>query len=127
MEKQEIKTVNAPAAIGPYAQANKFLNFIFTSGQLPIDPKTGEIVSNNIEEQTTQSLKNIEAILISEGANLNNIIKTTIYLSNMNNFGKMNEVYKNFFGDNSYPARTAIEVSKIPKDALIEIEVIAHI
>lgn len=127
MKKKIIITNNAPSAIGPYNQGITFSNFIFTSGQLPIDPNTGEIVKDNIETQTTQSLKNIEAILMSQGSSLNKIIKTTIYLSNIKDFEKMNETYEKFFDDCNYPSRTAIEVAKIPKNALIEIEAIAHI
>lgn len=122
--KKQIKTSSAPAAIGPYSQAILVENFIFTSGQLPIDPKTGEMVEDDIEKQTLQSLENIKNILNSNDLNMNNIIKTTIFLSDLNNFDKVNSIYKNYF-DNFPPARSCIEVSRLPKNSLIEIEVIA--
>ena len=115
--KTIISTANAPAAIGPYSQATDLGNLVITSGQLPIDPATGAF-PEGIQAQTKQSLTNVKSIL--EAA-----VKTTVFLSDMNNFGAMNEVYATFFTEGSYPARSAVEVARLPKDALVEIEVIA--
>ncbi|MEQ2456523.1 RidA family protein [Flavonifractor hominis] len=122
--KQTISTTNAPAAIGPYAQAVSANGFVFTSGQLPIDPATGAF-PEGIAAQTRQSLTNVKAILAEAGLSMDQVIKTTVFLSDMNNFGAMNEVYATFFQEGSYPARSAVEVARLPKDALVEIEVIA--
>ena len=122
--KTIINTSNAPAAIGPYAQAVQTGNLVFTSGQLPIDPATGAF-PEGIQAQTKQSLTNVKAILAEAGVGMENVIKTTVFLSDMNNFGAMNEVYATFFGEGGYPARSAVEVARLPKDALVEIEVIA--
>lgn len=122
--KTVINTSNAPAAIGPYAQAVQTGNLVFTSGQLPIDPATGAF-PEGIQAQTNQSLTNVKAILAEAGVGMENVIKTTVFLSDMNNFGAMNEVYATFFGEGGYPARSAVEVARLPKDALVEIEVIA--
>lgn len=120
--KSIVNTKNAPGAIGPYSQAVCAGNMLFLSGQLPIDPMTG-LMSDNIETQTRQSLANANSIIESAGSSLRDVVKTTVFLSDMNNFSKMNEVYKEFFTDN-YPARSAIEVARLPKDALVEIEMI---
>ena len=122
--KQAIHTDKAPAAIGPYSQGIKAGSLIITSGQLPIDPATGAFPAT-IEEQTRQSLTNCKAVLEAAGAAMENVIKTTVFLSDMNNFGAMNEVYAEFFGEGGYPSRSAVEVARLPKDALVEIEVIA--
>ncbi len=122
--KKEINTELAPAAIGPYAQAVAVDGLVITSGQLPIDPSTGSF-PEGIAEQTRQSLTNVKAILAEAGVGMDRVIKTTVFLSDMNNFGAMNEVYATFFGEGSYPARSAVEVARLPKDALVEIEVIA--
>ena len=122
--KQIISTEKAPAAIGPYAQGVAAGKLIITSGQLPIDPATGAFPAT-IEEQTRQSLENCKAVLAAAGAAMENVIKTTVFLSDMNNFGAMNEVYAEFFGEGGYPSRSAVEVARLPKDALVEIEVIA--
>ena len=114
----------APAAIGPYAQAVAVDGLVITSGQLPINPATGAF-PEGIAEQTKQSLENVKAILAEAGTGMDRIVKTTVFLSDMNNFGAMNEVYATFFGEGSYPARSAVEVARLPKDALVEIEVIA--
>lgn len=122
--KKQINTANAPAAIGPYSQAIETNELIFVSGQLPIDPSTGEFVSGEVAEQTAQSLKNGQAILESRGLSLTNVVKTTVFLSDMNDFGKMNQVYEQFFNA-PYPARSAFAVKTLPKGALVEIECIA--
>jgi len=126
MKKKIIVTGKAPTAIGPYSQGVKVDNFIFVSGQLPIDPKTGEIVGNDIIAQTKRVLENITAILEAAGANLKNVVKTTVYLVNMDDFKAMNEIYKTYFSENP-PARSTVEVSKLPKGSKIEIEVIAYV
>lgn len=122
--KKVISTELAPAAIGPYAQAVAVDGLVITSGQLPINPATGAF-PEGIAEQTRQSLNNVKAILAEAGTGMDRIIKTTVFLSDMNNFGAMNEVYATFFGEGGYPARSAVEVARLPKDALVEIEVIA--
>ncbi len=122
--KKVISTDLAPAAIGPYAQAVAVDGLVITSGQLPINPATGAF-PEGIAEQTKQSLENVKAILAEAGTGMDRIVKTTVFLSDMNNFGAMNEVYATFFGEGSYPARSAVEVARLPKDALVEIEVIA--
>lgn len=119
-----IQTNNAPAAIGPYSQAIKVNGFIFASGQIPIDPATGEFVEGGIKEQTRQSLLNAKSILIAAGTDLNRVVKTTVYLSDMANFAAMNEVYSSFF-EQPFPARSAVAVKDLPKGALVEVEVLA--
>ena len=119
-----IQTNNAPAAIGPYSQAIEVNGFIFASGQIPIDPATGEFVKGGIKEQTRQSLLNAKSILIAAGTDLNRVIKTTVYLSDMANFAAMNEVYSTFF-EQPFPARSAVAVKDLPKGALVEVEVLA--
>ncbi len=121
--KTVISTKNAPSAIGPYSQGIKSGNLIITSGQLPINPATGTFPSS-IEEQTRQALENCKAVLLEAHASMDNVIKTTVFLSDMNNFAAMNSVYATFF-EESCPARSAVEVSRLPKDALVEIECIA--
>ncbi len=122
--KKVIATTNAPAAIGPYSQAIVANGFCITSGQLPIDPATGAF-PEGIAEQTRQSLTNVKAILEEAGLDMTHVIKTTVFLSDMNNFAAMNEVYAQFFEEGGYPARSAVEVARLPKDALVEIEAIA--
>lgn len=123
--KNVISTTNAPAAIGPYSQGIQAGNLIITSGQLPIDPATGAF-PEGIEAQTRQSLENCKAVLSAAGAGMPNVIKTTVFLSDMNNFAAMNGVYATFF-EGACPARSAVEVARLPKDALVEIECIAVI
>ncbi|NPV88416.1 RidA family protein [Coprothermobacteraceae bacterium] len=119
-----VKCEKAPAAIGPYSQAIKAGGFVFTSGQLGIDPSTGQLVEG-VENQTRQCLKNIEAILEAAGTSLKNVVKVTVFLKNMDHFAKMNAVYKEFFVEDQ-PARSAIEVSRLPKEgAEVEIEAVA--
>ena len=122
--KTIISTAKAPAAIGPYSQATDLGSLVITSGQLPIDPATGAF-PEGVQEQTKQSLANVKAILEAAGLTMDSVVKTTVFLSDMNNFGAMNDVYSTFFTEGSYPARSAVEVARLPKDALVEIEVIA--
>lgn len=124
--KEIISTENAPGAIGPYSQAIKAGNMVFVSGQIPLDPRTGEFVSENIEEQTEQVLKNLSAVLEAAGGSLTSVVKTTVFLVEMNDFAKMNEVYAKYFADNK-PARATVEASRLPRDARVEIECIAVI
>ncbi|MEF2098433.1 RidA family protein [Bacillus sp. CFBP9009] len=121
--KNAISTNNAPGAIGPYSQAVKMGDFLFVSGQLPINPSTNEM-PESVAEQTKQSLENVKAILEAAGSDLQHVLKTTVFLKDMNTFTKMNEVYQSYFTEN-YPARSAVEVARLPKEALVEIEVIA--
>ena len=121
--KTVISTQNAPAAIGPYSQGIQAGSLIITSGQLPINPATGAF-PETIEEQTRQSLENCKAVLAAAGAAMENVIKTTVFFSDMNNFAAMNGVYATFF-EGACPARSAVEVARLPKDALVEIECIA--
>lgn len=124
--KKIINTDKAPSALGPYSQAVKAGDFIYVSGQTPIDPSTGEFAGNDIKTQTKQSLENIKAILESAGATLENVVKTNVFLSDMNNFTPMNEVYGTYF-KTECPARAAVEVARLPKDAMVEIEAIAYL
>ena len=124
--KEIISTENAPGAIGPYSQAVKTGNLIFCSGQIPIDPATGEFVSDNIAEQTEQVLENLSQVLNAAESNLNNVVKTTVFLADMNDFAEMNEVYAKFFSENK-PARATVQAARLPKDARVEIECIAVI
>lgn len=119
-----IKTEKAPAALGPYEAGIKIGKFIFTSGQIPLDPATNQLVTGSIEEQTHMCLKNIKGILEAEGYSLNDVVKTTVFLSDMNNFDAVNKVYAEYFVQNK-PARSCIQIEKLPKNASIEIEVIA--
>ena len=121
-----VATDKAPAAIGPYAQANIIGDLVITSGQIPIDPATGNLVEGDIEAQTKQVFENLKAVLEAAGSGLDKIIKTTCFMDNMNDFAKMNEVYASFFSGD-YPSRSAVEVAKLPKGALIEIEAIAYL
>lgn len=122
--KKVIATNNAPAAIGPYSQAIEVNGIVFVSGQLPVDPMTGEFPTGGIKEQTEQSFKNIKAILAEAGLTTDNIVKTTVLLANIADFAAMNEVYATQFGT-TFPARSAFAVKDLPKGALVEIEVIA--
>ncbi|MDQ3042382.1 MAG: RidA family protein [Acidobacteriota bacterium] len=124
--KETISTENAPGAIGPYSQAVRTGNLVFCSGQIPIDPATGEFVSNDVAEQTRQVLKNLSAVLEAAGTDLNNVVKTTVFLADMNDFTAMNEIYAEFFSDNK-PARATVQAARLPRDARVEIECIAVI
>lgn len=119
-----IKTENAPGAIGPYSQAVKTGNLVFCSGQIPIDPNTGEFVSDDVAEQTHQVLKNLTAVLEAAGTNLNNVVKTTVFLADMNDFTDMNNIYAEYFSENK-PARATVQAARLPKDARVEIECVA--
>ena len=121
--KTVISTSKAPAAIGPYSQAIKVGNLLYTSGQIPIDPATGNIVSGDIKEQTRQALSNIKAILEEAGLTMNNVVKTTVFLTNMEDFTEMNSIYAEFFSK-PFPARSAVAVRTLPKGVLVEIEAI---
>jgi 2-iminobutanoate/2-iminopropanoate deaminase len=124
--KKVIKTTKAPAAIGPYNQAIQVGNLVYTSGQIPIDPATGNFVEGGIKEQTRQSLLNVKAILEEAGLTMNDVIKTTVFMVDMNDFSDMNAVYSEFFPE-PYPARSAVAVKTLPKGALVEIEVVAGV
>ena len=126
MEKKVIKTHKAPEAIGPYSQAIKSGNFIFASGQIPLDPVSGSMVENNIQAQTERVMENIKGLLESENLTFANVIKTTCFLSDMANFAAFNEVYAKYFTENP-PARSTVAVKTLPKDALVEVEIIAVI
>jgi 2-iminobutanoate/2-iminopropanoate deaminase len=119
-----INTKNAPAAIGPYSQAIEVNGFVYTSGQLPINPETGEFAGSDIKSQTEQSLKNVKAILEEAGLTMQNVVKTTVFLADMADFAAMNEVYSSYFSE-PYPARSAVAVKTLPKAALVEIECVA--
>ncbi|MGM0653137.1 MAG: RidA family protein [Bacillota bacterium] len=123
-EQVRIHTKDAPAAVGPYSQGVKTGNMIFVSGQMPVVPSTGEAVEGDAGEKAKQCMKNVLAILKEAGLTADNIVKTTIFLTDMNDFGAVNEVYASFFGDN-YPARSCVEVSRLPKGVDVEIEAIA--
>lgn len=122
--KKIVNTAKAPAAIGPYSQATEFEKLIFVSGQLPIEMSTGEL-ANSIETQTKASLENIKAILTENGSSLDKVLKTTVFLQNMDDFIAMNSVYSEYFSTNP-PARSTVEVARLPKNALVEIECIAY-
>lgn len=124
MIKQAIKTEAAPAAIGPYAQGITANGFVFCSGQLPIDARSGTIPAT-VADQTKQSLDNVAAVLAAGGATMNTVVKTTVFLKNMNDFAAMNAVYETFFAAGSAPTRSTIEVARLPRDVLVEIEAIA--
>ena len=122
--KQIISTVNAPAAIGPYSQAIDLGSMVITSGQIPLDPATGTF-PEGIRAQTRQALTNVKAVLAAAGLGMDSVVKTTVFLKDMNDFAAMNEVYASFFTEGNCPARSAVEVARLPKDAMVEIEVIA--
>ena len=124
MIKRTIQTEQAPAAIGPYSQAIRIGDFLYTSGQIALDPESGNFLSGEIEEETEQTLKNISAILQAGGVNFENVIKTTVYLSDLNDFTRMNQVYEKYFSKNK-PARAGVQVAALPKGAKIEIDAIA--
>lgn len=124
MSFEIISTTKAPAAIGPYSQAVKVGNVIYTSGAIPINPVTGDVVAGGVVEQAEQALKNLREVLIGAGASLETVVKTTVFIKNMSDFAEINEVYKKYFTKN-FPARSCVEVARLPKDVLIEIECVA--
>lgn len=124
--KKVISTTKAPSAIGPYSQAIQVGNLVYTSGQIPIDPATGEFVEGGIKEQTRQSLLNVKAILEEVGLTMESVVKTTVFMADMNDFADMNAVYAEFFTE-PFPARSAVAVKTLPKEALVEIEVVAGV
>lgn len=124
MKKEIISTSKAPAAIGPYSQAIKIGDFLFSSGQIPLDPETSELVGEDIESQTRQVLNNVTAVLEAANLTLEDVVKTTVYIKNMDDFNTVNGIYAEFFTENP-PARSAVEVARLPKDVLVEMEVIA--
>ena len=126
MQKEIIATENAPAAIGPYSQAVKVMNFVFTAGQIPLVPGTGKFIEGDITDQTNQVMQNLQAVLAAAGSGLEFVVKSTVFLQDMNNFAAFNEEYGRYFVDNP-PARSTVEVAKLPLGALVEIEVIALI
>ena len=127
MAKEIIATKGAPAAIGPYSQAVRVGNLIFTAGQIPLDPATQTLIEGSIQPQTTRVLENLKAILEAAGSSLNKVVKTTVFLKDMKDFVAMNEVYASYLGGEGAPARSAVEVARLPKDVLVEIEVIAEV
>ena len=124
--KEIISTPNAPAAIGPYSQAVKAGNLLFISGQIPLDPATGTVVEGDVTVQATWVLENVKAILAQAGATFDNVVKTTVFLKDMNDFAAMNAVYGRYYAENC-PARSAVEVGRLPKDVLVEIETSAYL
>lgn len=129
MTRKIIRTPNAPAPVGPYNQAIAVSGqMIFVAGQIPLDPSTGEIVgANDVAKQTEQVMANLEAILVAAGANIPDIVKTTVFLADMNDFATVNQIYAKYFNEEDAPARACVEVSRLPKDVLVEIECIAVI
>ena len=125
--KKIINTTNAPQAIGPYSQAISIQNLLFISGQIPMNPATGEIVSGGVVEETHQVMKNLKAILEEAGSSFSNAVKTSIFLKNMDDFALVNEIYASYFEEGNYPARETVQVSKLPKDVNVEISMIAYI
>ena len=126
MQKEIISTKDAPQAIGPYSQAVRFDNLIFVSGQIPVEPETGKILKCDIKEQAMQILKNLNNILVAGGSSLDNVLRTTIYLANLENYSLVNETYAQYFNDFP-PARSTVQVAKLPMDAQIEIDAIAYL
>ena len=124
MEKTVVITTEAPAAVGPYSQALKTGDMVFASGQIPLDPKTGEIVAGDIQDQTRQALNNLKAVLFAAGTSLNKVVKTTVFITDMGKFAAMNEVYSEFFKAEP-PARSCVQVGALPRGAEVEVEAIA--
>jgi 2-iminobutanoate/2-iminopropanoate deaminase len=124
LRREPVKTSNAPAALGPYSQAIKVGDFVYTSGQVAIDPATGELIGEGIAEQTDRVLKNVSAVLEAAGSSLDLVVKTLVFLADMNDFAAMNEVYGKFF-PGAPPARSTVQAARLPKDARVEIEAVA--
>jgi 2-iminobutanoate/2-iminopropanoate deaminase len=129
IQKSSISTQNAPAAIGPYSQAIRIGEFIYTSGQVALDPATGQLVAGGIQEQTARVLENLDAVLQAAGSSLSRVFKTTVFLKDMQDFAAMNEIYGRSLAPEGVipPARSTVEVARLPKDALVEIEVVASV
>ena len=125
MKKKQIQTTQAPSAIGPYSQAIRIGEFLYTSGQIALNPENMEMMNSTIEEETEWVLKNLEAILKADGMSLAHVIKTTVYLTDLGEFARVNQVYENFFGETK-PARACVQVAALPKGAKVEIDAIAH-
>lgn len=123
--KKEISTKNAPAAIGPYSQAIEVGNLIFTSGMIPIDPESGELVTGSVEAQAEQALTNLKNLVEASGASMEDVVKTVVFISDMDHFGKINEIYEKYFTA-PYPARSCVQVARLPKDVAIEIEAVVE-
>lgn len=126
MQKSPIQTASAPAAIGPYSQAIRCGDLVFVSGQIPLDPKSGELVKGTIEDETNRVLENLKAIVEASGSSMAKVVRTTIFLRDMGLFSRVNEVYGKFFPA-PFPARATVEVSRLPKDVNVEIDCIAHV
>jgi 2-iminobutanoate/2-iminopropanoate deaminase len=126
MKKQKIQTPNAPAAIGPYSQAIKAGDLLFVSGQIPLDAVTGELIRSGVADETKKVLDNLKAIIEAAGGGLGDVVKTTIFLKDMNNFGVVNEVYGTYFPQ-PFPARATVEVARLPRDVNVEIEAVAKL
>ena len=126
MNKKIIATIDAPKAIGPYSQAVAYNGVLYCSGQIPLDPVTGQVVDGDVEAQTVRVLENLKAVLDAAGSSLDQVLKTTVYIKDMNEFGKVNEVYARYFGD-SLPARATVEVARLPRDVRVEIDAIAAV
>jgi 2-iminobutanoate/2-iminopropanoate deaminase len=126
MKKEIVSTKNAPGAVGPYSQAVKCGNMVYTAGQIALDPVTGQMVDGGIKEQAHQVFANLKAVLEAAGTSLDNVVKTTVFITDMDKFGEVNEVYGSYFSGD-FPARSCVEVARLPKGALVEIEVIAAI
>ena len=125
MEKRDVKTPKAPEPVGPYSQAVKTGEFVFCSGQIALDPETGELVSGSIEAETTRVMENLKAVLEAAGSSLERVVKATIFVKDMNDFGRINAVYGSFFSGSIPPARATVQVAALPKGANVEIECIA--
>ena len=126
MEKRIIHTEQAPTPVGPYSQAVRIGDFLYTAGQVALDPKTGKFLSGEIEEETERTLKSLQAILKADGLSMANVVKTTVYLADLSHFARMNTVYEKFFGQ-SKPARSCVQVAALPKGAKIEVDAVASI
>lgn len=122
--KTEISTKKAPAAIGPYSQAIEVNGMIYTSGMIPINPETGELVSGTVEEQAEQALSNLKALVEASGSSMDKVVKTVVFIKNMDDFGKINQIYEKYFTA-PYPARSCVEVARLPKDVAMEVEAVA--
>ena len=123
--KERIQTTNAPAAMGPYSQGIRFGNMVYTAGQVGLDQSTGSLVDGGIAEQTRRALENMNAVLLAAGSSLDRVLKTTVFLSDLANFGAMNETYKGYFSSDAPPARSTVQVAALPMGALVEIECVA--